>query len=118
MPKNIERAKILINIVHSVFKENENNLQYNRSEKGVVQIVNDDGTVNLTVNNESYENIRVRTGLTVLVGNVVWVLYPKNSTKDMFVDESGGGVILAYQIDGGVPNSIYGGTTPIDGGGI
>lgn len=87
MSKDIERAKILIDIINKIFKEREDKLPYNRSEKGTIQLVNGDGTVNLNINNETYENIRVRTNLTVQEGNVVWVLLPKNSTKDMFVDD-------------------------------
>jgi phage minor structural protein len=44
------------------------------------------GTVNLTINDESYENIKVRPGLTLEVGNLVWVEIPNSNLRYMFVD--------------------------------
>lgn len=73
--------------ISSYFKENENRFPYNRSEKGIIQVVNEDNTVSAKIHNEVYDNIRVRRGLPIKAGDVVWVLLPKNSTKDMFVDD-------------------------------
>lgn len=85
MDKTYE-AKIVLETITKMIDSHFKKLKFNRKVKGVVTNVNTDGTVNLTINDESYENIKVRPGLTLEVGNLVWVEIPNSNLRYMFVD--------------------------------
>lgn len=82
----IEQAKIFIKAVQEIIDENNKELKFNTKKKAVVQSLNGNGTANLTIDGILYENIKVRSGLVLNVGQVVFVELPNNSKIDMFVD--------------------------------
>ncbi len=82
----VKKAKILLDTIKSMIQSSTRNLPYNRKAIGVITAVNGDETVNLTINNEHYQNIKVRSGVTVSVGNLVWVEIPNSNLRYMFVD--------------------------------
>ncbi len=83
---NVKRANILMKALKILFYSDLKNLKFNTKKKGVITNINDDGTVNLTINGEAKDNVKVRPGLTVNVGGVVWVELPNNELRYAFVD--------------------------------
>jgi hypothetical protein len=61
-------------------------LKFNTKQKAIVTAVNVDGTVNLNINGEIKENVKVRPGLTISINNVVWLELPNSNLKDAYVD--------------------------------
>lgn len=90
-------AKIVIESMQTLIDSKINNLKFNKKRKAVIQSLNEDGTVDITINDEVFENVDVRVGLLPQVGEVVKVEIPNNSIRDMFIDitreEEGMGII-------------------------
>ncbi len=87
MKKNkTERATILMNTIESIINKAVSRLSYNTKRKGVIQSINGDNTVDVSVNDEVYQNIKVRPGVILQVNDVVWVEKPNNVWKEAFVD--------------------------------
>lgn len=106
---NIEYNKKFIEAVKILINANNKYLKFNQKKKGVIQELNEDGTVNLTINDELYENVEVRAGLLPFVGEVVRLEMPNNNTKEMYVDTAKNteNINLVMNIDGGSAVSIY-----------
>ncbi len=85
---DVKRANILMKALKILFYSELKNLKFNTKKKGVITNINDDGTVNLTINGEAKDNVKVRPGLTINVGGVVWVELPNNELRYAFVDIS------------------------------
>lgn len=83
---NVQLAKVLIESIEELINSKLGNLRLNRKKKAVIQSLNVDGTVNLTIDGEKYNDVKVRAGLVPQVGEVVFVEIPNNQFKDMFVD--------------------------------
>ena len=97
-------AKIVIESMQTLIDSKINNLKFNKKRKAVVQSLNQDGTVDITINDDVFENVEVRTGLLPQVGEVVKVEIPNNSIRDMYVDTAlkNSFDLLLNNIDGGL----------------
>ncbi len=86
---NIEKAKILRDFCIQIIKKEINKYaSFNKKRKAVVYSINDDGTVNIKMNDVIYNNIKVRAGLSPQPNEVVWIEMPNNNFKDAYVDIS------------------------------
>lgn len=72
-------------ICRQVYKEEFNNRD--KTIKGVIDAINGDGTVNVKINGEISENVRVRNGLTLQVGNIVLVKLIQGNFSKKRVDD-------------------------------
>ena len=81
-----QRAKIIIDSIQTLIDSTLNKASFNKKKKAVIQSLNSDGTVDITINNELFKNVEVRAGLLPFVGEVVRVEMSNNSTKEMFID--------------------------------
>lgn len=97
MPNDINEMKKFVNNVKKLVEKKVNNAKTDTSKKAIVQSLNEDGTANIIINGEVYNNVKVRPGLQPQINEVVLVSIPNNNTKDMFIDlasstsTSGGG---------------------------
>lgn len=97
MPNDINEMKKFVNNVKKLVEKKVNNAKTDTSKKAIVQSLNEDGTANIIINGEVYNNVKVRPGLKPQINEVVLVSIPNNNTKDMFIDlasstsTSGGG---------------------------
>lgn len=97
MPNDINEMKKFVNNVKKLVEKKVNNAKTDTSKKAIVQSLNGDGTANIIINGEVYNNVKVRPGLQPQINEVVLVSIPNNNTKDMFIDlasstsTSGGG---------------------------
>lgn len=82
----MESAKKMINVIKTLIDSNNKKLQFNTKRKAVIQSLNSNGTANITINGDLYENIKVRAGLNPQIGEVVYVEVPNNIIKDMYID--------------------------------
>lgn len=88
LDKKIERANIIMQEIEKKIKKETQKLQFDVTKKAVITAINNDGTANLIMNNETYENVKINAGLLPYVGEAVLVCLPKNSLKDMYVCKS------------------------------
>jgi hypothetical protein len=86
MDKKVEQSNDLFFIIERMIKFYQNRLKFNTKQKAIVTAVNVDGTVNLNINGEIKENVKVRPGLTISINNVVWLELPNSNLKDAYVD--------------------------------
>lgn len=87
MSKNkTEQAKILINAIDTLVESKMKRVLRNEKKKAVVQSLNADGTANIAISNEIFENVEIRAGLKPDVGEVVRVEIPNGSFKEMYID--------------------------------
>lgn len=86
MDKKVEQSNDLFFIIERMIKFYQNRLKFNLKQKAIVIAVNADGTVNLNINGEIKENVKVRPGLTISINNVVWLELPNSNLKDAYVD--------------------------------
>jgi len=115
---DIEKANSILDAIEILAKKNDSKLSFNKKRKAIIQSLNDDGTVDILINKESYKNIEVRTGLSPMVNEVVRIEIPNNSLKNMYVDTTlkNNFDLLIDDIDGGLfTDDIYT-ELAIDGG--
>ena len=104
---NIEYGKKIIEATKLLIEASLKKLKFNQKKKGVIQELNEDGTVDLTINDELYENVKVRAGLSPQINEVVNIEIPNSDYKEMYVDTS----VFLGDIDAGIFTPI-----PINGG--
>jgi hypothetical protein len=103
----VEQAKTILDTVAVMIKKNNEKLKFNIKKKAVIQKVNADGTVDITINDVVYTNIKKRPELSPVAGDVVWIEIPNNTIKDMYVD-LGDKVLLGSGESGGdMLKSVY-----------
>ena len=83
---NIEYGKKIIEATKLLIEASLKKLKFNQKKKGVIQELNEDGTVDLTINDELYENVKVRVGLSPQINEVVNIEIPNSDYKEMYVD--------------------------------
>lgn len=83
---NTELSKRIIETIKILINANNKHLKFNQKKKGFIKALNEDGTVDITINNELFKNVEVRAGLLPFVGEVVRVEMPNGNTKEMFID--------------------------------
>ena len=86
MSNNIKQAKDLLNAVSIMINTAINNLKFNKKKKAVIVSLNIDGTADIKINDEIFENIKIRTGLSPVENEVVWVEIPNNNINEMYID--------------------------------
>ena len=86
MPNDINEMKKFVNNVKKLVEKKVNNAKTDTSKKAIVQSLNEDGTVNIIINGEVYNNVKVRPGFQPQINEVVLVCLPNNNSKDMYVD--------------------------------
>jgi len=86
MPNDINEMKKFVNNVKKLVEKKVNNAKTDTSKKAIVQSLNEDGTANIIINGEVYNNVKVRPGLQPQINEVVLVSIPNNNTKDIFID--------------------------------
>jgi hypothetical protein len=84
---SIEDAAIILDAINQLINSGVRKLQFNTSKQAFVLAVNEDGTADIKMNNETYDNVRIRQGLTVQANNIVWITVPNNDLRHMFVDD-------------------------------
>jgi hypothetical protein len=82
----VKQAKDLLSAVSTMIESAIRNLQFNKKKKAVIISLNGDGTANIKINDENFENIKIKTGLSPIVGEVVWVEIPNNNMSEMYID--------------------------------
>jgi len=88
--ENIKLAKLLIESVEELIVSKISNLRFNKKKKAVIHSLNLDGTANINLDNELYEDVNIRTGLAPQINEVVFVEIPNNQMKNMYVDTAKG----------------------------
>ena len=83
---NVDLAKKILDAIKIMIKENVRNLFYNRKKKAKILSLNIDGTVDVKIGDDTFNNVKVRAGLLPEINEVVWVEIPSNNMKEMFVD--------------------------------
>ncbi len=83
---NVDLAKKILDAIKIMIKENVRNLFYNRKKKAKILSLNIDGTVNIKIGDDTFDNVKVRAGLLPEINEVVWVEIPSNNMKEMCVD--------------------------------
>lgn len=86
MPNDINEMKKFVNNIKKLVEKKVNNTKTDTSKKAIVQSLNEDGTVNIIINGEVYNNVKVRPGFQPQINEVVLVCLPNNNSKDMYVD--------------------------------
>lgn len=83
---NVDLAKKILDAIKIMIKENVRNLFYNRKKKAKILSLNIDGTVDVKIGDDTFNNVKVRAGLLPEINEVVWVEIPNNNMKEMYVD--------------------------------
>lgn len=83
---NVDLAKKILDAIKIMIKENVRNLFYNRKKKAKILSLNIDGTVDVKIGDDTFNNVKVRAGLLPETNEVVWVEIPNNNMKEMYVD--------------------------------
>ena len=86
MPNNINEMKKFVKNVKKLVEKKVNDAKTDTSKKAIVQSLNGDGTANIIINGEVYNNVKIRAGLQPQINEVVLVSIPNNNTKDIFID--------------------------------
>lgn len=73
--------------VQQVAQDAVDKAPYDRTFRGIIKQINNDGTCNLEINNRQYDNVKCPVGLQV--NEVVDVLFPQNNASKMKVVNSG-----------------------------
>lgn len=81
-----KQAKYLFDSISIMIASALNRAKFNRKKKASIHSLNGDGTVNITLNDELYSNIKVRSGLSLEVNDLIWLELPNGNMSDMFVD--------------------------------
>ncbi|MFA7660794.1 MAG: hypothetical protein WCX60_06325, partial [Anaerovoracaceae bacterium] len=70
---NVDLAKKILDAIKIMIKENVRNLFYNRKKKAKILSLNIDGTVDVKIGDDTFNNVKVRAGLLPEINEVVWV---------------------------------------------
>lgn len=83
---SVEQGKKILDAIAKMIESANSKLSFNTSKKAIIQEINEDGTVNIVMNGQTYSNVKVRSGLSPTIGEVVTMSILNNNLKDMYVD--------------------------------
>ena len=61
-------------------------IKANKKRKAVIVAVNANGTVDIKMNEQIYSNVELRSGLSPILNEIVWVEIPNGNYNTMYVD--------------------------------
>ena len=73
-----------INAILTIVNHGIKNASFDKTVKGKILTVNQDGTYNVLIDNQIYQNLKYALG-TLAVSNAVWVRYPCGNKNDMYI---------------------------------
>jgi len=82
---HVENAKTLLDAVSQMVKANNESLSFNTKKKGIIKVLNGDGTANVQINGDIFTNIKINAGLAPTVNEVVFVEIPNNEMKFAYI---------------------------------
>jgi len=80
------QKEILMESIDILIAERLRNFKYNYYITGKITVVNVDGTYNLTYNGDTLTNIKTREGLTLIVGDIVYICIVNGNFSEKFID--------------------------------
>lgn len=81
---DVEKANSILDAIEIIFNNHSVKLPFDTTKKAVVSTVNGDGTIDITVNDITYEDIIIHPALTLNAGDVVLVVKPNNQWKNAY----------------------------------
>jgi len=113
---HVKKAKIVLNSIKEMVKSALENAEFNTKKRAVVNFINENGTVNIFMNGEIYNNIKVRPGLSPKINEIVWIELPNNKMTNAFVDVASFDYEYKHNVDGGSASTVYMDEDILDGG--
>jgi len=80
------KKEILMESIDILVAERLKTLKFNRYIEAKVTVDNGDGTYAVLYNNQTIPSVKVRAGLSLIVGNIVYIMIPNNEFSRMFID--------------------------------
>jgi len=76
----------LLNGVKKIIEQKIKQLKFNYYITGKITAINIDGTYDLTYNGEALTNIKAREGLTLIIGDIVYICVVNGNFFEKFID--------------------------------
>jgi hypothetical protein len=82
----VNEKEILMESVDILINERLKNLSFNRYIEAKVTVDHENDTYDVLYNNQTITNVKVRAGLSLTVGDIVYIMIPNNQFSNLFID--------------------------------
>lgn len=85
MEINEQAINSMVKSISTEFKKLINNLNYDKSYKGTVSEVLENGRYKVNINNKEY-SLYSSSDMTFVVHDKIWVIAPNNNSNNMYIN--------------------------------